>query len=149
MTIKEVLDEFAKFTQYDPEQTRFNLASANYVFHGAGKDIETLLSGYDPSGALSAMRARDAVMEVAQNTNIPLYGWLTNPEVAQEMQGYATMWQQLNDPKVLEQEDHYLNSMNETLKNSMGIAMIGDRDMEEERKHFLKSTMQVIHDLKR
>lgn len=28
MTIKEVLDEFAKFTQYDPNQTRFNLASA-------------------------------------------------------------------------------------------------------------------------
>ena len=65
------------------------------------------------------------------------------------MQEYATMWQQLNDPEVLEQEDHYLNSMNETLKNSMGIAMIGDRDMEEERKHFLKSTMQVIHDLKK
>ena len=98
MTIKEVLDEFAKFAQYDPEQTRFNLASANYVFHGAGKDIETLLSGYDPSGALSAMRARDAVMEVAQNTNIPLYGWLTNPDVTREMQEYATMWQQLNDP---------------------------------------------------
>ena len=77
MTIKEVLDEFAKFIQYDPNQTRFNMLSANYVFHGAGKDIETLLSGYDPSGALSAMRARDAVMEVAQNTNIPLYGWLT------------------------------------------------------------------------
>ena len=149
MTIKEVLDEFAKFIQYDPNQTRFNMLSANYVFHGAGKDIETLLSGYDPSGALSAMRARDAVMEVAQNTNIPLYGWLTNPEVTQEMQGYATMWQQLNDPEVLEQEDHYLNSMNETLKNSMGIAMIGDRDMEEERKHFLKSTMQVIQDIKK
>lgn len=149
MTIKEVLDEFAKFIQYDPNQTRFNMLSANYVFHGAGKDIETLLSGYDPSGALSAMRARDALIEVAQNTNIPLYGWLTNPEVTQEMREYATMWQRLNDPEVLEQEDHYLNSMNETLKNSMGIAMIGDRDMEEERKHFLKSTMQVIHDLKK
>ena len=35
MTIKEVLDEFAKFAQYDPEQTRFNLASANYVFRNA------------------------------------------------------------------------------------------------------------------
>lgn len=149
MTIKEVLDEFAKFTQYDPNQTRFNMLSANYVFHGAGKDIETLLSGYDPSGALSAMRARDAVMEVAQNTNIPLYGWLTNPEVTQEMQGYATMWQQLNDPEILEQEDHYLNSMNETLKNSMGIAMIGDRDMEEERHQFLASVMQVIQDIKK
>ena len=72
--------------------------------------------------------------------------------MADELGGYtgdAGMWQQLNDPEVLEQEDHYLNSMNETLKNSMGIAMIGDRDMEEERKHFLKSTMQVIQDIKK
>ena len=29
MTIKEVLDEFAKFIQYDPNQTRFNMLSAN------------------------------------------------------------------------------------------------------------------------
>lgn len=149
MTIKEVLDEFAKFAEYDPDQKRFNLASANYVFHGAGKDIELLLSGYDPSGALSAMRARDAVMEVAKNTRIPLYGWLTDPKVMQEMQEYASMWQKLNDPEILKQEDHYLNSMNETLKHSMGIAMIGDRDMEQERRQFLASVMQVIQDIKK
>ena len=149
MEIKELLNDFAKFAEYDPDQKSFNLTSANYVFHGAGKDIELLLSGYDPSGALSAMRARDAVMEVAQNTRIPLYGWLTDPKVMQEMQEYASMWQKLNDPEVLEREDHYLTSMNETLKNSMGIAMIGDRDMEQERRQFLASVMQVIQDIKK
>ena len=149
MTIQEVLDAFAKFTKYDPQQTRFNLASANYVFHSAGKDIEMLLSGYDPSGALSAMRARESMIEVAQNTKISLYGWLTNPEVTQEMQGYASMWQQLNDPEVLKQEDAYLNSINETLKSSMGIAMIGEREIEQERHQFLSSVMQVIEDIKK
>lgn len=149
MTIQEVLDAFAKFAKYDPQQTRFNLASTNYVFHSAGKDIEMLLSGYDPSGALSAMRARESMIEVAQNTKISLYGWLTNPEVTQEMQGYASMWQQLNDPEVLKQEDAYLNSINETLKSSMGIAMIGEREIEQERHQFLSSVMQVIEDIKK
>ena len=47
MLIKEVLNEFAKFAEYDPNQKSFQLNSAKFEFHQAGKDIEQLLSGFD------------------------------------------------------------------------------------------------------
>ena len=149
MLIKEVLNEFAKFAEYDPNQKSFQLNSANFEFHQAGKDIEQLLSGFDPSGVLSVMRARDALITAATNIKIQLYGWLTDPKINAEMCQFKEMWDKLNDPEVLEQEEAYLNSINETITKSMGIRMIGERDMEKERQQFLKSTMRVVEDLRK
>ena len=149
MTIQELLNDFVAFTKYDPDQKRFNLNSDEYLFHKAGKDIERLLSGFDPSGALSTMRARTVFMQVTQNIRIPLYDWLANPQVSEEMSVYADMWKKLNDPEILKAEDAYLNSLNEIVQHTMGISMIGDRDIEQERETFLNSAMQVINDLEK
>ena len=147
MTIQEALNEFAKFAKYDPDQKRFVVGSANDTFHEAGEDIEMLLSGYDPTGALSVIRARAALIDVAKNKKILLFEWLTNPDITEEMLQYQDMWEKFNDPEILEQTDAYLHSIDETLQNTMGISMIGDRDIEKERQQFLESTMQVIGDL--
>lgn len=147
MNIQEVLNEFARFAEYDPNQTRFVLGSANDRFHEAGKDIKMLLSGYDPTGALSIIRARAALMDVAKDKRIPLYEWLANPDIAKEMLQYQDIWEKINDSDVLEQTDEYLHSIDETFQNAIGIHAIGDRDMEKERQQFLTSTMQVIQDL--
>lgn len=149
MEIFEVLNEFATFTKYDNEQKKFNLLSSNYAFHRAGKDIEMLLSGYDPSGALSAMRAREAFMDVTRNVKIPVYGWLTNPQIKKEIQEYAEMWGKLNDPEILAKEDAYINEMNQMVEKTIGIPMIGKREMEQERSQFMHSVIKVVEDLKK
>ena len=57
-TLNDILNHFAEYAKYDPDQKRFNLLSDNYKFHQAGKVMEMLISEYDPSGVLAVMYAK-------------------------------------------------------------------------------------------
>mgnify|MGYP003312055157 CR=1 FL=1 len=46
MKYMEILDKWAIYTEYDSNQTKFNLLSLNYHWHKVGEVIETILKDY-------------------------------------------------------------------------------------------------------
>lgn len=67
---KTILDKFAKYIDYDKNRTSFSLNSNSYEFHKAGDIISQLLSGYDPTGALSVLYAKYTFMNVMQDASV-------------------------------------------------------------------------------
>lgn len=58
MTTFEILERWAQYTKFDPEQTRFNLLTSEYTLNRCNKRIQELLSNYDPSGTLAVVYAK-------------------------------------------------------------------------------------------
>ncbi|MCI7150572.1 hypothetical protein MSA92_12340 [bacterium] len=71
MTYLDILEKWAIYCEYDREQTRFNLLSKNYVLHKVGKNIEMLLSEYDPSGMLAVIYTKMQFQALLQGVNNP------------------------------------------------------------------------------
>ena len=132
MNIKTLLDEFAKFIKYDPDQKSFNLLSNDYDLHTAGKRIEQLLSGYDPTGVISAIYARQIFMKASRNYRMNLYNYLTSKTLKEELAVQQRMYDNFNDPEIMEEEKAYLDQMNQILTNATGTQMIGERNLDEE-----------------
>lgn len=44
MTTFEILERWAQYTKFDPEQTRFNLLTSEYTLNRCNKRIQELLS---------------------------------------------------------------------------------------------------------
>ena len=81
MTNREILNKFAIYSDYDSDQNSFNLLSATYKYHEAGKVIEKLLSeGYDTDANLSVLYAKHIFMYCLENTRLTLLQTLQNPE---------------------------------------------------------------------
>lgn len=75
MTNQEILNKFGVYSDYDPEQNSFNLLSATYKYHEAGKIIEKLLKdGYDLDACLSVLYAKYTFMNCLKNTRITTSG---------------------------------------------------------------------------
>lgn len=81
---KKVLDEWAKYSEYDPKQRQFNLCSANYTFHQTGKHIEEILSEFDPTGAFAVIKAKLAFENVMKDSKINVFEILANPDILTE-----------------------------------------------------------------
>ena len=149
MDIKKILDNFAKYTDYNPEQRSFNLLSTNYFFHEAGKKIEKTLNKYDPSGVLGVMYAKKAFLDAADGCRINLLKYLTDEEVRLDVQNDMKMYQELCDPAVEAAEETFINEMNKLVLQATGKAMIGNRDIREEKDAFINTVVNVIDDLEK
>ncbi len=85
MTIQELLDDFAKYSKYDPDQTEFMLGSDTYEFNKTGNDIRYLLkNGYDQTGVLSVLLAQDAFLRICHRTKFTVAEWLTDPDAKEK-----------------------------------------------------------------
>ena len=52
MTTNEILKHWLTYSEYDPEQSSFNLLSTSYLYHKAGK-VMTKVMEYDLSGVVA------------------------------------------------------------------------------------------------
>lgn len=149
MTIQELLDDFAKYSKYDPDQTEFMLGSDTYEFNKTGNDIGYLLkNGYDQTGVLSVLLAQDAFLRICSRTKFTVVEWLTDPKSKDEMKNYQQMWNKFQDKDILAEEDLYLQTINDVFEKAMGIQMIGQRNAAQEKQALLQSTVRVLEDIK-
>lgn len=147
MEIREILNDFAKYIDYNPEQKEFNLFSNDYLFHCAGQKIEELLSGYDPTGILSVIYARNIFLQASKNYGIKLFDYLSNEAVRNDIARDVNMYEKLCDPYIIEAENAYIDEMDKMVQQVTGKKMIGKRNAETERKTFFDSVWKAIEDL--
>lgn len=150
--IKDILDHFARYTNYDPDQKTFNLLSDNYMFHSTGKKIETLLSEYDKSGVLAVMYAKNTFLESLKNKYIYLSKLIpalsvADAEFMEEINEIVSMYNDFESQEYLSAASQYIEDMNKLTEQVCKIKMIGERNIAGEESEFISSVISVIDDL--
>lgn len=157
-TIREILDHFAKYVEYDPNQKSFNLLSDQFTFHEAGKIMEMLISDYDPSGILAAMYAKKALLKSLKNKQIRLSDLIESmaePENEQrnplndQLQKILSMYQDFHSAVFCSAVSEYIDDTNQLTMQVCGVPMIGERDRKQEEEQFIDSVISVSEDLKK
>lgn len=119
----KILDEWAKYSEYDPEQRQFNLCSANYDFHQTGKKIEEILREYDPTGAFAVIKAKLSFENVLKNSKIGVYEILSNPEILLEERRMYDLFRSDDVKKV---EETLFERINLIYASATGKKLIGE-----------------------
>ena len=145
MTAQEILNEWAKYTNFDPNQTKFNLLSAEYKFHQCSKKILKFME-YDPSGILGVIYAKSVFEHVMEDARIRITDLLREPDCLAEEH---RMWAMFHDPSIQCFEDELLNRIDSIVQQASGNKMIGQRDREQERKALTSSASAIIEELDR
>lgn len=125
-TINHILNKFAEYTDFDTNQTSFNLLSSTYEFHKAGKLIETLLSEYDPSGMFGVLYAKSVFESVMKDSRVEVYKLLQNPELLKEEIEMHTLF---NGEEIKEVERLLLDSIKRIFEKITKDKRLGENDL--------------------
>lgn len=124
----KILDEWAKYSEYDPEQRQFNLCSANYAFHQTGQRIEEILSEFDPTGAFAVIKAKLAFEHVMKDSKINVFEILANPEILSEERRMYELFQSAGVKKA---EKSLFEKINFIYASATGKKLIGELKQED------------------
>lgn len=122
MKYMEILDKWAIYTEYDANQTKFNMLSLNYHWHKVGEVIETILKDYDPTGMIACLYAKKNFIRVMQETQIKLWDFLSNSSEYDDEKEIYTMFM---DEALLRAEEEFYGKMNELYARITMGKMIG------------------------
>ena len=115
-TLNDILNHFAEYAKYDPDQKRFNLLSDNYKFHQAGKVMEMLISEYDPSGVLAVMYAkREFLNSLKKRVDLGSLIFAMagdEPKYMDELQRILSMYRDFNSDAYKQAVTGYIDDMN-------------------------------------
>lgn len=131
MEAYEILKAFGEYTDYDPDQKKFNLLSSDYTYHTAGKVITTICDNYDPTGRMAVLYAKKVYNDVISESRVKMRDILTHQEAyLREKQ----MFDIFNGEDVQRIENEYIDALNTMIIRVTGKKVLGERNIEEERK---------------
>jgi len=142
MTYMDVLEKWAIYSEYDREQTSFNLLSSNYTLHQVGKLIEMLLSEYDNTGMLAVIYAKIQFENLLKDTKIKVWDVVSNPNTYKEEKD---MYELFNTPIVTEAENEFIGRLNHIYLKITNGKLIGEDDGQ--RKQLLDSVERVVESI--
>lgn len=143
MTTIEILNKWAEYTNYDPDQTRFNLMNGEWEVHRCNNNIQ-LISEYDPTGALSVMYAKSVCRKILQERRVCVFDAVSNPELLRES---AEMWAIFDGKDVTAIEDRFVDTLDVIVRQIAGKQMLGERDRDAEKDALLRSVVAVVEEL--
>lgn len=144
MTILEILQLWAKHTEYEPDQKKFQLGSINHDFHNCGKLMTTLTEEYDSSGMLAVMYAKTIYRQIMEHATMNVMELIKDPHSLDE---YLEMWDAFQSPAVSDAEDSLIHSFNHIISSISGAKLIGQSDREEDLKLLYQSIEKVTESL--
>ena len=145
MTAVEVLNRWADYAEYDPEQTRFNLLSAQYEYHKCIDNIVRFMD-YDPTGALGVLYARQTFETVLQQARVKAIDIISDPHAFdQEIE----MWRVFHHPDIKTIEQSLLDRIDHIVTSAIPTKMLGQRDFAAEETALVNSASAVIEQLDR
>ncbi len=140
----DILNKWAKFTNYDPNQETFNLATWNYELHKLNKKLEFILKNFDSTGALAVIQAKITFEEIMSQSNIKILDILKNPDVLiKEKEMYELFYSDV----VLNAEESYMAAINKITNKIISIKLIGKENIEATKKLLFETTDIVLTSL--
>lgn len=81
MTNLEMLEKWAKYTEYDPQQTSFNLLSVNYELNKICKKMTLLTEYFDATGDMALIYAKHMYAELLKKVKFTVEDYLNDPHL--------------------------------------------------------------------
>lgn len=127
MNIIDIIKRFVSYTDYDSNQTKFNILSPSYEFHRAVQRIEKVLE-LDPSGRCAVLYAKNVFEHVMAQARFHVMDYLRDPECLREE---LTMYALFNDKSVAEAKESLIEDLDRISEQASGIRMIGTADFDD------------------
>ena len=142
MTTADILDRWLKYSQYD-EKKRFNLLSPTYAMHKATEQMKTITS-FDPTGTIAVLYAKQIFFDICDEMRVKLLDILSKPE---EWAEDLEMYKLFTSDEFAVVENAMLDSIDRFVRSVVPAKMIGERDVEAERKFLFDSIVFVVEEL--
>lgn len=143
MNAIEILNEWLRYSKYDPEQKKFNLMSNDYYFHRCNENIGAI-SEYDPTGTLAVLYTKEVFMRSIRDKSVRLFDVLSNPSLWAEEK---RMWDIFNSPDIKAVEYGLLDNVGAIVEQVVETKMIGERDKDAEKAALFESITSVVEQL--
>lgn len=146
MEYADILDKWAKYTNYNPNQTEFNLANYSYKLHEVNKRIEHIIKIYDETGALAIIQAKIMFKRILKDSSYNALEYMKNPNIVEKEK---EVWDMFHCKEVLEIEDSYVNAINKLSDKVIGKILIGKRNNEDVLNDLFDATDIVMASLEK
>ena len=144
MTVPEILNKWAEYSEYDPEQTRFNLLSSNYEMHRASEKAKAI-NAFDNTGKMAVLYLKEMYRQICEQSSVRLISYLKDPTCLKE---HLEMWQIFQSDDVTAIENDILGGMNALIERIVPVKQIGERDKEKEREVLAEAVTSVTEELR-
>lgn len=145
MTPIDVIKEWLKFSEYDPEKKVHNLFSTSYEYHKICENIKGILE-YDPNGAFAALYAKHAFAQLMKDGKVSVYDVLSNPNFLEDERA---MWDLFNSEAMNDVQGNLLSAFNKLVIDIVPVKMLGNRDEAAEEAALLGAIEAVTTELQK
>ena len=140
----DILDQWAKYVNYNEDQSSFRLGSWDYDTHETTKKLKHIIDNYDPTGVLAVLTAKHLFYKMLESTRISLSDAINCPE---DLKKHKDMLDAFNDPAIQAAEVHYVDVLKAMVRKVIGKDLLGDFDVEAFETKILDRTDNVIRSL--
>ena len=141
--IKNILDKWAQYTQFDENRTKFSLKS--YQIHRIGKNIQQIMP-YDPSGAIAVLYIKQTFTNIIDNSTINIATLLKNPNVLHEEQ---ELYDLLQDPMMQALETTLIARIDKFTADILKTPLIGSIEKDKIKQMLHNSIAAIVDELDR
>jgi len=139
----EILKKWTDYSHYDPEQKKFNILSTEYVYHKCNDNIARFME-YEPTGILGIIYAKNCFEKLLEDSRIKAIDIVKNRDALKEE---FEMWDIFNSADVKAAEKELLDNISNLISQIVGNKMLGERDLEAEKKALFSSVDAVVEEL--
>lgn len=140
-TFLDIIDKWAKLTQFNPNQTNFSIPSMAFEFNRCGKTMQTILNNYDQTGMLAVMYMREQTAQILSQATVHLMDLINDRTL---MDGYYDLFDSLSSPEVKEADRLFVQKVVHLLSMASDRPAIGDVDQAEILNNTSKYMAQVL-----
>lgn len=140
----KILESWAKFSNYDPDQTRFNLLSNAYHLNRCNKKLTQINEEFDPTGITGVLYAKNVFYQLLKSTDVKLYDVVSDTDT---LKSALEMWDMFNGEYVSNIEQMFFNAISSMVIKATGRQLIGSDDEDNSRKILLDSVDKVVEEL--
>lgn len=140
----DILKAFGEYSNYNPDQTHFNLLSNDWMLHNAGNVITDIIDHYDPTGNMAVLYAKRIYARVVNDSRVKLMDILSHEE---DYLREKKMYDLFNSKEVKHLESVYINALNDVILLMTGKKEIGGRDLEAEKNNLYNAIEGVVEQL--
>ena len=121
MTPLELLEKFAEYVEFDPEQTHFTMFSRTYDMHRALKCVPAI-NEYDPTGAMAVLFVKRAFQHELEKTELTLFDAIISPKLFEEDKA---MWGEFESEMVEGIESELVTLTSSLVERATGRKLLG------------------------
>lgn len=142
--VERVLNAWSEYAGYDPKQMRFNLMSWEFEYNRICKRMQKITEGYDHSGTLAVLYAKNAFRHIMSETQVQVMSVLEDSSALAEERA---MWALFNEPAFSALEDAYIRKINHLTEQILGRKALGEADRAETLETLNRTVDAIIEEI--